>query len=212
MAVVDLFPTKVLIKDTELTNQQLSEMEIAIQAVFASHQAQTGSHIESGEETIPLFTPENIEIFPVLQTLKDTFIDGYIELGLANSDKQEVTDDIRQKVEELVDNHAGRIPLMRSGEYKQVHCHPGAFAFAVFYLTDVDNERDGGYLVLRDPSFNTAAMFTGEKKHLVETKAGRLIVGPAHLWHEVTPYHGDEDRVTVVSNLNIIQEEYADIF
>lgn len=212
MAVVDLFPTKVLIKDTELTDQQLSEIEIAIQAVFASHVALTGDPVESGEETIPLFTPENIDTFPALQMLKDLFIQGYIELGLANSDKREVTEEMIKMVAELVDNHAGRIPLMRSGEYKQVHCHPGAFAFAVFYLTDVDNERDGGYLVLRDPSFNTAPMFTGEKKHLVETRAGRLIVGPAHLWHEVTPYYGDEDRVTVVSNLNIIQEQYADIF
>lgn len=211
MAVVDLFPTKVLIKDTALTDEQLSELDVAIQAIFASYQAITGSHVESGEETIPLFTEENIKTFPALQTLKDVFIDGYIELGAANSDK-EVTEETRRKISELVDNHAGRIPLMRSGEYKQVHCHPGAFAFAVFYLTDVDNEKDGGYLVLRDPTFNTAALFTGEKKHLVETKAGRLVVGPAHLWHEVTPYEGDEDRVTVVSNLNVLQEEYADIF
>ena len=209
--IYHLFPSNVLIKDTELTEQQLDELAVAIQAIFASHQALTGSHVESGEDSMPLFTKENIEIFPVLQTLKDIFIDGFMELLCSFGDK-EPGEHTRNKVEQLVNNHAGRLPIMRKGDYKQIHSHPGNVAFGVFYLTDVDNEKDGGYLILRDPAFHTTPHFTHHQSHKVETKAGRLIIAPTHVWHEVSPYFGDEDRVTVVSNLCYMPEEYNDIF
>lgn len=206
----DLFPTKVLIKDVDLTEEELNEMEIAVQAIFISHMSESGSHIDSGENTMPLFTKENMQVFPVLNKLKDIFIDGFVELGAANSDKK-ITEETRKLVEELVDNHAGRLPLMKTGDYKQIHAHPGSTAFGVFYLTDVDNEKNGGYLVLRDPSFHTTPHFSGAKSHKIETRAGRLVIAPTHVWHEVTPYYGKEDRITVVSNLNYMAEKYADI-
>lgn len=207
----DMFPTKVLIKDVNLTFDQLNEMEMAVQAVFTSHIAMTGSHVISGENTMPLFIEENMQVFPILKTLRDIFIDGFLELGASNSEK-EITKKSRNLIEELVDNHAGRLPLMKSGDYKQIHAHPGCAAFGVFYLTDVDNENDGGYLILRDPSFHTTPLFTREKSHKIETRAGRLIIAPTHVWHEVTPYYGEEDRITVVSNLNYMHEKYVDIF
>ena len=52
--IYHLFPSNVLIKDTDLTEQQLDELNVAIQAIFASHQALTGSHVESGEEVLTL--------------------------------------------------------------------------------------------------------------------------------------------------------------
>lgn len=207
----DLFPTKVLIKDIELTEKDATDLEVAISAIFTAHEAKSGSHVDSGEDSMPLFNEYNIKVFPVLQKLKDLFIDGFVELGLAyeGNTKQE---DTREKIAEMVDNHAGRLPLMRNGDYKQIHSHPGNVAFGIFYLTDVDNEKDGGYLVLRDPSFNTTPVYGGQQTCKIKTKAGRLIIAPTHVWHEVTPYHGKEDRVTVVSNLCYMPERYTDIF
>ena len=208
----DLFPTKVLIKDIEFTAKEAEDLNVAIQAIFTSHTAQTGSHVDSGEDSMPLFTAENIQVFPILKKLKDIFVDGFWELGMASAEVSADPAGARKKIEELVDNHAGRLPIMRKGDYKQVHSHPGNVAFGVFYLSDVDNEKDGGYLVLRDPSFHTTPHFVGPSKHKIETKAGRLIIAPTHIWHEVTPYYGDEDRITVVSNLCYMPERYTDLF
>jgi hypothetical protein len=207
----DLFPTKVLIKDTDLSGIELKELTVAVEAIFSSHIAETGSYLISGEDTVPLFTEENFKIFPILKKLKDMFIDAFVELGSANSSK-EATPETRKLIAELVDKHAGRLPLMKNGDYKQVHAHPGVAAFGIFYLTDVNNEKDGGCLILRDPSFHVTPHFTGDKFQKVETKAGRMIVAPTHLWHEVTPYSGNEDRITIVSNLGYMQEKYASIF
>lgn len=208
----DLFPTKVLIKDIEFTADEAVDLGIALQAIFASHTAETGSHVDSGEDSMPLFTPENIEVFPVLKKLKDIFIDGFWELGMANAGDVKDPAGARKKIAELVDNHAGRLPLMRKGDYKQIHSHPGNVAFGVFYLTDVDNEKDGGELILRDPSFHTTPHFAGKSTYRVATKAGRLIIAPTHIWHEVTPYYGEEERITVVSNLCYMPEKYNDLF
>ena len=209
--IYDLFPTKVLIKDTELTDQQLFDLDVAIQAIFASYEAMTGSHVTSGENSMPLFTEENLRTFPVLQDLRNIFIDGFVELGLSNK-QNELKEDTRKKIEQLVDNHAGRLPIMRKGDYKQTHTHPGTAAFGIFYLTDVDNEKDGGKLVLRNPAFHNTPAYGESQRFEVETKAGRLVIAPSYIWHEVTPYYGDEQRVTVVSNLSYMQENYVDIF
>lgn len=198
----NLFPTKVLIKDTDLSENQLKELEVAIQSIFKSHEALTGSHVETGEDSMPLFTQENIDVFPILRTLKDIFIDGFLELASSFS----INRLSRKSIENMMDNHAGRLPIMRNGDYKGLHSHPGTSAFGVFYLSDVDNQKDGGTLILRDPSFHTNVGFYEPMKHPVETKAGRLVIAPSYIWHEVTPYSGNEERITVVSNLVFVPE------
>lgn len=197
-----LFPSNVLIKDVDLTDQQIFDIEVAINAIFKSHEAITGSHIVSGEDSMPLFTEENINTFPIIKQLKDIFLDGFCELAQSLPNNIMTRDDI----ELMMDNHSGRLPIMRSGDYKGIHSHPGSTAFGVFYLTDVDNKKDGGKLILRDPSFHTNPGFRSDMTHEVETKAGRLIIAPSYVWHEVTPYCGKEDRITVVSNLVYVQE------
>jgi hypothetical protein len=42
--------------------------------------------------------------------------------------------------------------------------------------------------------------------HEIETRAGRLIIAPSYIWHEVTPYYGKEDRLTAVSNLSYLTD------
>lgn len=197
-----LFPTNVLIKDIDFTEDQVFDMSVAIQAIFKSHEALSGSHVDSGEDSMPLFTKENLETFPILKQLKEIFLEGFLELAQSNPDNALT----RESIEIMMDNHAGRLPIMRTGDYKQIHSHPGATAFGVFYLSDVDNDKDGGKLILRDPSFHTNPGFRMKMTHEVETKAGRLIIAPSYLWHEVTPYYGDEDRITVVSNLVYVPE------
>ena len=95
----------------------------------------------------------------------------------------------------------GKLPIMKKGDYQRLHGHVNAVAFAIFYLTDVNNERQGGELILKDPSFNTNYGFKPPEDYAVETKKNRLVVVPGYIWHEVTPYTGDDDRITIVMNL-----------
>ena len=135
--------------------------------------------------------------------IPEVFIDGFHELAQAH----ENNDLSRESVDKLFADNFGQLPIMKTGQSLPAHTHPGAVASAVFYLTDVDNEKDGGQLVLRDPSWHTTLGFRNNMEYEIGTKAGRLIVFPVHIWHEVRPYFGKEDRVTIVANLSYINPE-----
>ena len=67
----DMWPTKVLVKDVDLTDEELAEMNVAIEAIFASHQALSGDHKISGEDSMPLFTEENCKRLKNAKVLYD---------------------------------------------------------------------------------------------------------------------------------------------
>lgn len=211
MATYDIFPSKLVIQDRELTEQQIKDLTVAVQAIFmdnaihGEHTVETRDgnfHSNAWAEPFAVWTPENLKIFPVLQEVKDIFIDGFYELAQAHEFNNLSRDDVATL---FADNY-GQIPIMQTGGSLPVHTHPGAVASAVFYLTDVDNGADGGMLSLRDPSFNTTAGFRNDMEMFIETKAGRLVVFPTHIWHDVTPYHGKEDRMSMVANLSFFSE------
>jgi hypothetical protein len=202
--IYDLFPTKVLIQDFEMSDKWNSDLEATINAVFASEMS-TGKDFERlGDNSIPLFTIENMKNFPVLEELKLMFINGFYDLAKSfpNYEKnKELYKISKEDIEHRLLSETGRLPFMKSGDYKSVHDHESTLAFGVFYTHDVDNENDGGQLVLRDPSFNSNRSYSSPNKHFVETKKNRLVIGPGHLWHEVTPYRGRTDRTSIVLNL-----------
>ena len=74
------------------------------------------------------------------------------------------------------------------------------------YLKDVDNQRKGGELILHDPSFHNNFGFTEQNQFPISTIKNRLVIAPAYIWHEVTPYTGEENRVSIVLNLDIFSE------
>jgi uncharacterized protein (TIGR02466 family) len=89
------------------------------------------------------------------------------------------------------------------------HIHGGCFWSAVFYVR-VD-EGSGGELCLYDPRMPTLAMHAprlrfklagGEREVRVKPEAGRLIVFPAWLAHEVEPSIGDGLRISIAINLS----------
>jgi Rps23 Pro-64 3,4-dihydroxylase Tpa1-like proline 4-hydroxylase len=77
-------------------------------------------------------------------------------------------------------------------------------AFGIFYLTDVDNEKHGGTLVLHDPAFHGVFNFHEARTYDVATKKNRLVICPNHIWHEVKQYLADDERITIVVNLNAV--------
>ena len=104
-----------------------------------------------------------------------------------------------------------------AGDVNAQHCHPGAFASAVFYV-DMGNDgapaRDG-HLVLEDPRYPMAHMQhpsvlwhgadgKGTASQVpVLPQTGELIVFPSWLRHSVRPHTGRGERISIAINLSL---------
>ena len=203
----DIFPTKIYVKDYGMTNEWTDEVKSIVKTIFAMEEAKGRSFNDIAENNIPLFTPENEILYPVLTELKSYFVDGFTELAASNFTEEPLPFSIdREFIQKRISQEPGKLPFMRNGNYKTVHNHVGDMAFGIFYLDDVDNATQGGELQLRDPSFNSNIGFTGYDKYAIATKRNRLVIAPAHVWHEVTQYNGVE-RTAVVINLNLVYND-----
>jgi hypothetical protein len=195
-----VFPVNVLIKDFDKPDEFTQELSTAVQSIFHSLMTERGlKREEVSDEEFPVFTEKNMTVFPVLKELREMFIDGFYELA-SSYEENTLT---REMVAQMVSANVGKLPLMKKGDYKRTHGHTNAIAFSIFYLTDVDNERHGGKLILRDPSFHSNFSFHPPEDFEIGTRKNRLIAAPGYVWHEVTPYFGEEDRLTVVVNLHL---------
>tara|TARA_B110000879_G_scaffold67026_1_gene93842 strand:+ start:56 stop:670 length:615 start_codon:yes stop_codon:yes gene_type:complete len=193
-----IFPINVLVKDYDLPEDVTNELAIAMPAIFQSIMLEHDIDAdEASSNEFPVFTDKNLEAFPALLKLREIFTDGFFEL--ANSFEDNTL--TRELISNMTKFNIGKLPIMKKGDYQRLHGHVNAVAFAIFYLTDVNNERQGGELILKDPSFNTNYGFKPPEDYAVETKKNRLVVVPGYIWHEVTPYTGDDDRITIVMNL-----------
>jgi hypothetical protein len=199
--IKSIFPTNILIKDLEISESDEKDLDLVVKTVMASFIAESGiTQVEAGENHLPLFTEENIERFPVLEKVREHFIDGFSELAESYNSSDVFN---KNKIKQLVNKYTGRLPFMEEGNYKDTHSHPGCIAFGILYLSNVDNNKDGGILKLFDPSWSNTIGFSNDPIHEIETKKHRLIIAPAHVWHSVSPYNGKETRATIVINLDL---------
>lgn len=104
--------------------------------------------------------------------------------------------------------------INRSGHGNEFHSHPGSYWSAVYYVDDggiADNPALGGELEFMDPRGALPLMnaphlrmvggFSAGATERVTPKAGRLVMFPAWLMHQVRPYAGDAERISVAFNL-----------
>ncbi|MAK60746.1 MAG: hypothetical protein CMK09_07185 [Ponticaulis sp.] len=104
-----------------------------------------------------------------------------------------------------------------AGNANAAHCHPGAFASAVFYV-DLGNEgkpAKDGHILLQDPRFPLAFMqqpgilWPGPNEKPVESQfallpsVGELIVFPSWLMHSVKAHTGSGERISIAINLSM---------
>ena len=182
------------------------EWELSINAFVslyvANATAEYGDYKTASEESHNLFTSENFSQLPELEELFDMFVDCFFELSesYASNDSNLSKGDIEQ----LLLNDKGKITVMKGGDWKQIHNHDVSQATGIFYLDTVDNDQHGGQLVLHDPSFNHLKQFCGNKTMSIDTVKHRMIVLPAHVWHEVTPYlQSALPRYSVIIDLHL---------
>jgi hypothetical protein len=87
---------------------------------------------------------------------------------------------------------------MNHGDFKSTHTHDVIDAFGVYYLNE---SNEGGKLRLYDPRFLNKKSFSKETYIEIQPKTGLMIVAPYYIWHEVTPYLGNETRYSLVCNM-----------
>jgi uncharacterized protein (TIGR02466 family) len=107
--------------------------------------------------------------------------------------------------------------INRSGHGNEFHSHPGSFWSAVYYVDDGGIDADsslGGELEFMDPrgpgpamyapqlAYGSAGLSVGANE-TVRPKAGRLVVFPAWLLHQVRPYKGQAQRISIAFNLSL---------
>ena len=107
--------------------------------------------------------------------------------------------------------------INRSGHGNEFHSHPGSFWSAVYYVDDGGIDGDaalGGELEFMDPrgpgpamyapqlAFGSAGLSVGANE-TVRPRAGRLVMFPAWLLHQVRPYKGQAQRISIAFNLSL---------
>lgn len=108
--------------------------------------------------------------------------------------------------------------INRSGHGNEFHSHPGSYWSGVYYVDDGGVSADpslGGELEFMDPRGPAPAMYAphlafalpgglsvGTNQTIVP-KAGRLVMFPAWLLHQVRPYRGTAQRISIAFNLSL---------
>jgi uncharacterized protein (TIGR02466 family) len=108
--------------------------------------------------------------------------------------------------------------INRSGHGNEFHSHPGAYWSGVYYVDDGGIAADaslGGELEFMDPRGALPAMnaphlgfampggLSGGDREKVWPRSGQLVLFPAWMMHQVRPYRGNAERISVAFNLTV---------
>jgi len=108
--------------------------------------------------------------------------------------------------------------INRSGHGNEFHSHPGAFWSGVYYVDDGGIAADpslGGELEFMDPRGPAPAMYAPHlafalpgglsvgTNQTISPRAGRLVMFPSWVLHQVRPYRGTAQRISIAFNLSL---------
>ena len=108
--------------------------------------------------------------------------------------------------------------INRSGHANEFHSHPASYWSGVYYVDDGGIAEDaslGGELEFMDPRGPLPAMFaphlaiamtgglSAGATERVPPKAGRLVMFPSWIMHQVRPYRGTAERISIAFNLTL---------
>jgi uncharacterized protein (TIGR02466 family) len=103
----------------------------------------------------------------------------------------------------------GWINVNRAGDYNRLHCHPGSFVSATYYVR-VPEDMKGGNIVFRDPRGPAVAMYETPDIELpwvgdgvgvpFAPAPGLLLLFPSWLEHSVEPFEGTGERISIAFN------------
>ena len=108
--------------------------------------------------------------------------------------------------------------INRSGHGNEAHSHPGAFWSGVYYVDDGGIDADpslGGELEFMDPRGAGPVMYAPHLRvampgglaaganEMVRPKAGRMVMFPSWVLHQVRLYRGTAERISIAFNLSL---------
>jgi uncharacterized protein (TIGR02466 family) len=103
----------------------------------------------------------------------------------------------------------GWINVNRAGDYNVLHCHPGCFVSATYYVK-VPQAMKGGEIVFRDPRGPAVAMYETPGIDLpwvgtgtgipFSPATGHLLLFPSWLEHRVERFEGAGERISIAFN------------
>jgi len=105
----------------------------------------------------------------------------------------------------------GWINVNQAGNTNVLHCHPGCFLSAVYYVK-VPQDMKGGEIAFRDPRGPAVAMYETPGIDLpwvgsgmgipFSPGTGELLMFPSWLEHRVEPFEGGGERISIAFNVS----------
>ena len=95
----------------------------------------------------------------------------------------------------------------RAGQYNNTHIHPGATWSGVYYAdtgSPVPEQPHSGDITFLSPILpQTYSFFTKAlpSQYTIKPEAGRMVLFPSYLQHQVHPYWGEQPRISVAFNI-----------
>jgi len=203
MAVKQIYPTNIYLKQLDISDEKLTIIENYLRAqhlAFTSSLNNDHKEYHDGNENIVINAIIEGEC-PEMKELIEEVKKGFLELAYSNIDNLTETNDANLILDVELDSC--KINLMKNGYRLGAHTHYSDDAFACIYFNDV-TEEEGGELVLYDPRWQRNYMFGGSKLEKIKSKRGKMIIAPQYVWHEVTHYHGKDERLTLVVNAQVV--------
>lgn len=133
------------------------------------------------DHNVDLWVSDNMKI------IRDRFKDGFDSLCSYYDETADYDIDSMNIINPMV-----------YGDFKSCHTHDVIDAFGIYY---VNESNEGGKLRLYDPRFLNKKSFSKETYIEIKPKTGLMVVAPYYIWHEVTPYLGNETRYSLVCNM-----------
>jgi uncharacterized protein (TIGR02466 family) len=103
----------------------------------------------------------------------------------------------------------GWINVNRAGDHNVLHCHPGCFLSATYYVK-VPPAMKGGEIAFRDPRGPAVAMYETPGIELpwvgsgmgipFSPATGHLLLFPSWLEHRVERFEGEGERISIAFN------------
>ncbi len=106
-------------------------------------------------------------------------------------------------------NLTGWANINRSGCYNNMHNHPNWVWSGVYYVTSGEPDPgvpENGKLELLDPRTVVTSVkgLISRERPLIEPKPGMMVVFPSYLNHQVHPFFGKGERISIAFNVNIM--------
>lgn len=106
---------------------------------------------------------------------------------------------------------AGWANVSRKGAYNKRHTHPGCQVSAVYYVEagspPTEDAPESGTFEFIDPRPHAEmSALPGEaigRPMTIQPLNGRMILFPSWLYHQVNPYHGEAERISISFNAHI---------